>query len=680
MNKYDLLLHKSEQLDFNDYSLFNEEESIQILPNFNTINIFVGSNNSGKSRFIRALMKQKTNSGIFNLNILEAKIVNYNATLLNLDIDWIRNPNLSSNSSHPFIAQNSKLEILPLNLSKEDYFKTTFIRKFENQKQLLNGFQTIPLHIIRHYYITKYNTNVRFSSDFNQLVADTILLNEEIITFYKIKFIGTKLNYLIPTLRTAHSLFEEKGHNDYCKIKKNIFLDTITKNYNLNYFKSIEPTIKEEEQEPSEKKIYTFTGLDLYNQIVNARNGLKEERKRFDEFEKFIGKEFFNSESIDIVAQFNINEKHENNDKNEIINIHIKDKSNYLHDLGDGIQSLIILMYTIFIAPENTMIFIDEPELNLHPGMQRLFLEQITNNPALTKKKLTYVIATHSNHLLDLTIEKDNISVYSFSKKENGKFQIKNVNAGNNEIIRELGVNNSSVFLANSSIWVEGISDRNYIKAFLIAYCNSEKKSMPREDIDFAFLEYAGSNLVHYEFSYEENDNIKAFALNNKIFILADNDSGKEEKHEKHKELCELNPENLKYKSTSPYREIENLLSGEIWSKTMIELCNKNKIKKEEEKISVQESINNKIAKTNLENYKDKYIGEYLKALKISELNDVFESSGKTPKSLKSEYKAYLSKIILDKTINKEITWEDFSKNETVKIITEEIFEFILKK
>ncbi|RYJ39695.1 putative ATP/GTP-binding protein [Flavobacterium anhuiense] len=627
-------------------------------------------------------MKQKTNSGIFNLNILEEKITSYNTILLDLDIDWLRKPNLSSNSILPFVTENTMVEILPLNMSKEEYFKTTFIGKLENHKKLLNGIQTTPTHIIRHYYINrKYNTPIGFRSSFNQLIADIILLNEEITNFYKFKLIGTKLNYLIPTLRTAHSLFEEKefGNNDYCKIKKNIFLDTITKNYNLSSFKSIEPTIKEE-QESSEKKIYTFTGLDLYNQIVNARNGLKEERKRFDEFEKFIGKEFFNSEPIDIVAQFNINEKHENNDKNEIINIHIKDKSNYLHDLGDGIQSLIVLMYTIFIAPENTMIFIDEPELNLHPGMQRLFLEQITNNQVLTKKKLTYVIATHSNHLLDLTIEKDNISVYSFSKKENGKFQIKNVNAGNNEIIRELGVNNSSVFLANSSIWVEGISDRNYIKAFLIAYCNSEKRSMPREDIDFAFLEYAGSNLVHYEFSYEDNDNIKAFALNNKIFILADNDSGKEEKHEKHKELCELNPENLKYKSTSPYREIENLISVEIWSKAMIELCNKNKIKKEEEKISVQESISKKISKINIEDYNDKYIGEYLKALKIPELNDVFETSGRTPKSLKSEYKAYLSKIILDKTINKEITWEDFSKNETVKSITEEIYEFILKK
>ncbi|PBI91623.1 hypothetical protein BSF41_12250 [Flavobacterium sp. ACN2] len=312
MNKYDLLLHKSEQLDFNDYSLFNEEESIQILPNFNTINIFVGSNNSGKSRFIRALMKQNTNSGIFDLNILEEKIENYNTSLLNLNIDWIKDPNIYSSSIHPFITENFKLEILPLDLQKDDYFKTTFIGKFENQKKLLNDLHAIHFSTIQNYYIdAKYNIRVNIPSNFKQLLAETIFLNEEITTFYKVKIIGTKLNYLIPTLRTAHSLFEEKeiGNNDYCKIKKNIFLDTITKNYNLSSFKSIEPTIKEK-QESSEKKIYTFTGLDLYNQIVNARNGLKEERKRFDEFEKFIGKEFFNSEPIDIVAQFNINEKH----------------------------------------------------------------------------------------------------------------------------------------------------------------------------------------------------------------------------------------------------------------------------------------------------------------------------------------------------------------------------------
>ena len=186
-------------------------------------------------------------------------------------------------------------------------------------------------------------------------------------------------------------------------------------------------------------------------------------------------------------------------------------------------------MYKIFLADENSIIFIDEPELNLHPGYQRLFLEQITSNPVLTKKKLTYVIVTHSNHFLDLTLEKDNISIYSFNSVGNGdnqKFVVKNVNAGDNEMLRALGVNNSSVFLANCSIWVKGISDRNFIKALLMAYCkDDEKRVYPREDIDFAFFEYAGSNLTHYSFKkstseYEEAKKlINSYALNNRILL-----------------------------------------------------------------------------------------------------------------------------------------------------------------
>lgn len=680
-NKQDIFLDKSEQNEFNDYFLFDEDTPIEVLPSLNFINILVGSNNSGKSRFMRALMKQKSIKSLKSYKILKEKIDLYNRTLSNLDIDWEKNPTLSNSSPQHISNTNPRIEVIPINFTCDEIFNNKLKEKIQRHTNDLNIANKITISDIKRFYInTKTRRSINPPTDFYENIEKITQLKDVIISLLEINSLGNNLNYLIPTLRTAHSLFEEKESSidDYSKLKKNIFLDTIVKNYKLRSYKNNAPLL-DKDDDLAKKKIYIFTGLDLYNQIVNARNGLKEERKRFDDFEKFVGKEFFNTESIDIVAQFNINEKHDNNDRNEIINIHIKNDSRNLHDLGDGIQSLIILMYSIFIAPNNTIIFIDEPELNLHPGMQRLFLEQITKNQALIKKKLTYIIATHSNHLLDLTIEKDNISIYSFSKKEENKFQIKNVNAGNNEIIRELGVNNSSVFLANSSIWVEGISDRNYIKAFLIAYCNSEKKMIPREDIDFAFLEYAGSNLIHYEFSEENNDNIKAFALNNKIFILADNDSGKEEKHEKHEKLCELNPENLIYKSTNPYREIENLLSKEIWEKTLIELCSKSKVKKEEEKISVQKIISSKVEKTDIENYKDKYIGEYLKELKIIELNDIYETLGKTPKSLKSEYKTYLSKIILDKTIKKEITWEDFTKNETVKNLTEEIYSFITK-
>src|SRR5690606_16212310 len=84
------------------------------------------------------------------------------------------------------------------------------------------------------------------------------------------------------------------------------------------------------------------------------------------------------------------------------------------------------------------------------------------------------------------------------------------------------------------SIWVEGVSDRNYIKAFLKAYIDdaSNKAEILKEDIDFAFFEYAGSNIDHYIFeplSFEiEEDikkNINALALNNKIFLVADSDN-----------------------------------------------------------------------------------------------------------------------------------------------------------
>jgi hypothetical protein len=39
--------------------------------------------------------------------------------------------------------------------------------------------------------------------------------------------------------------------------------------------------------------------------------------------------------------------------------------------------------------------------------------------------------------------------------------------------------------------------------------------------------------------------------------------------------------------------------------------------------------------------------------------------------------KAKLSEIILKKVRNKETTWEDFAKNDTIKALTENIHDFI---
>ncbi len=682
-NKYDIFLDSKEQPDFKNYILFGEEKEIDVLPNFNTINILVGSNNSGKSRFMRTLMKQQEIKGANNFKFFEKQIILFNEIVNSLKIRWKLNRNMYANpEQRQFFDKYSSIDLYLINFEISQYFTQNVVQTFEINQQnfkTIHELQSKSLEKYYYYLNEGIQTDISLDENFSTQLEVACRINEKLVNSYTTKTLGTNRNYFIPTLRTAHSLFESTNpsNKSYKKYQKDIFLETVLKNYELEDF------VVDEKYNPNSKlpkKIFLFTGLQLYNEIVNARNGTKEERKRFDDFEKFIGNQFFNA-SIDIVAKFNYNEKHENKDDKETINIRIGEASRNLHDLGDGIQALIILMYSIFMAPDDTIIFIDEPELNLHPGMQRLFLDQITNNKVLTDKNLTYVIATHSNHLLDLTIEKKDISIYSFSKNENDNCVIKNLVVGDNELLRELGVNNSSVFLANCSLWVEGVSDRNYLKAFLIAYCNANKgKSMPKEDIDFAFLEYAGSNLSHYDFNREDKENINAYALNNRILILADNDDGKEEKHNQLKKFAALNKDNLLYETTKPYREIENLLSEDVWESVLIDFCKKTKTRNSEVKDFLKTEIVEKIKKGKLKDFNKEFIGKYLVALNIKELNTVYEGGEADPKSLKSKYKKELSELVLEKSINGELKWEHFAKNKKVISLIKNIYTFITRK
>lgn len=679
---YDIFLDGKAQQDFNYYYKANEETPIEGLPNFNTINIFVGANNSGKSRFMRTLMKQAQIKGVQDYISLATKIERYNKLIEALDIKWEQDfYKFRYLENHRSVPNAEILNVLPVRVKYIDILNRWRLNFDQNFKTLEIVKQIIDNNLLSAYNRSGNRQPVTILESFYEQLQKAISISEQIINEISVKELGRNQHYFIPTLRTAHSLFEQSTENPKIHLKHqgNIYADTLIKNYSLQ--NRVTKDFSGHIIGNDKAKIVLFTGLNLYSQIVNVRNGPKIERKRFEDFEKFIGKNFFNTESIEIVAHFNYEKKHSGKDDEEIINILIgegQEDGRNLYELGDGIQALIILMYGIFMAPDNTIIFIDEPELNLHPGMQRLFLEQITTNKALTDKKLHYVIATHSNHLLDLTLAQDNVSIYWFSKEKDDRFVIRNTNAGDNALLRELGVNNSSVFLANCSIWVEGISDRNYIKAWLIAYCAAKEKPMPKEDIDFAFLEYAGSNLEHYEFGEEDNASIKAYALNNRVFVIADNDTDKESKHAKYQQLCKLNPENFIYETTAPYREVENLLSNAVWEKVLIELCHKTKV--ETDKATIENEIAQKVSSNNINNFKDEYIGKYLSKLKIAALNDVYEGSKTNPKTLKSKYKTFLSKTVLEKTIVGEIKWADFSnENERVVALTEAIYNFIMR-
>lgn len=610
-SNFTLLLEKS-----NSFYLANGDKVIPLeyLPNIDKINIFIGTNNSGKSKFMRKIMASESfillNEIIFN--------------------------NINSNVS---LYRSIKSLVRRIDIRAQ-------LNELKGMDSFYNRYQDLDLYTIT---------------------------NQPKI-------------YYIPTLRSAHTLYIDKSDTSshkskiYEKIEDDIFSDTLRKNYEID------------------DRVDIFTGVHLHKNILNARNSKRETRKKFENFEKFISKNFFDGKTIDIIAEFDKDANRKGDNTKEIISIHIEGEkySRDLFNLGDGIQALIILMYKIFLAEDNSYIFIDEPEINLHPGMQRLFLEQIKSNSDLVKKNLTYFISTHSNHFLDLTLEKNNISIYSFYSKveDDGEKRliIKNANSGDNEILKNIGVNNSSVFMANSSIWVEGISDRIYIRAFLKSYCEYKRVKFPKEDIDFAFFEYAGFNIDHYFFSNIDDSSmqdmiisdVKAMALSNRIFLLADSDNARANTS-KGKRIAKIESAkslNFEPKIIRDYREIENFIPNEVWKEVLIHLCNKSLVK------SNGDEIRGKISKAlddiKAESYKKKYVGEFLNAIRehIGKISSSYILNSSEYEIRKDDSFGTLTnkRALSELVAMKEFSWDILSKNKGIKELTEAVYNFIVNK
>ena len=75
--------------------------------------------------------------------------------------------------------------------------------------------------------------------------------------------------------------------------------------------------------------------------------------------------------------------------------------------------------------------------------------------------------------------------------KDNNKFKVINSSPNDIDILNQLGVNNSSVFMANCTIWVEGISDKIYLNKYLKTYIESKGLKDFKEGIDYSFVEYS---------------------------------------------------------------------------------------------------------------------------------------------------------------------------------------------
>jgi predicted ATP-dependent endonuclease of OLD family len=212
----------------------------------------------------------------------------------------------------------------------------------------------------------------------------------------------------------------------------------------------------------------------------------------------------------------------------------------------------------------------------LHPAIQRSFLKFIskTNNQ--------YFISTHSNSYLDFEVEGK--EVYS-TKLENGQTKIKKCNKIEeiSDILGDLGIRASEIIQSNGIIWVEGPSDRIYIKKW-IEFCDPSLT----EGFHFTFQFYGGSILKHYSAEDEEfKEYINLLFINKNSFVVMDSDMDKEY-HEadlsstKQRIISELRGKNLGFWVTAG-REVENYLSDNNLTVICKEAINRSQFGKIEE-------------------------------------------------------------------------------------------------
>lgn len=195
------------------------------------------------------------------------------------------------------------------------------------------------------------------------------------------------------------------------------------------------------------------------------------------------------------------------------INVNMNGEVMPLEALGSGIHELFMLASRIVLS-EGKVVLLEEPEVHMHPEFQRKFMIFIRD-----QVDSQFFITTHSSVVIDT----DGAKVFGVSS-DSGRAIVRPLlqNQSRREVCRELGYRASDLLQANSIVWVEGPSDRIYLKHWLHAVAPDL-----REGIEFSIMFYGGKLLSHLSAEDAEvEDFITLLPINRYPALLVDSDLG----------------------------------------------------------------------------------------------------------------------------------------------------------
>ena len=151
-------------------------------------------------------------------------------------------------------------------------------------------------------------------------------------------------------------------------------------------------------QQNKQQQLLAKKGKEIKKMLLGSHG----ERVQVHEFETFLSNNFWQGKPITLIPDY----------ESDALKVHIKntgsDEDREIHNVGDGIQSIIIntfplFQYGVHVRADNKdgkplVLFIEEPEMMMHPSMQRVLVETFMQKNDFPN--LQVYLTTHSNHFL----------------------------------------------------------------------------------------------------------------------------------------------------------------------------------------------------------------------------------------------------------------------------------------